>query len=93
MVQGGFSPHDAIQTATINGARYHGLDRDLGSIEVGKRADLVVMDANPLDDITHTKSIVYVMKNGVLYDGEDAARVYPEPAPTGRLYFRRAAEE
>ncbi len=87
--QGGFSPHDAIQTATINGATYHGLDRDLGSIEVGKLADLVVLSANPLVDIRNTQAIRFVMKNGVLYDGSDASRVYPDPEPMGRMYFHR----
>ena len=88
-VQGGFTPLDAIQVATINSATYHGLGSDLGSIEVGKLADLVIMSANPLSDIRNTREIVYVMKNGVLYSGDDAARVYPDPAPAGRMYFMR----
>ncbi len=88
-VQGGFTPLDAIQVATINGATYHGLGDNLGSIEVGKLADLIIMSANPLTDIRNTRKIVYVMKNGVLYSGDDAARVYPDPAPAGRMYFMR----
>ncbi len=88
-VQGGFTPLDAIQVATINGATYHGLGDNLGSIEAGKLADLIIMSANPLNDIRNTREIVYVMKNGVLYSGDDAARVYPDPAPAGRMYFLR----
>ena len=88
-VQGGFPPLDAIQVGTINGATYHGLGAQLGSIETGKLADLVIMSANPLDDIRNTRQIVYVMKDGVLYSGHDAARVYPEPAAAGRMYFMR----
>ena len=88
-VQGGFSPMDALQTATRNSAVYHGLGADLGSIEVGKLADLVVLGANPLDDIRNTRQIVYVVKNGVVYSGEDGARVYPGPVEAAAFYFQR----
>lgn len=87
--QGGFSPMDVLQVATINGARKQGLDRDLGSLEVGKLADLVVLARNPLEDVKHARDVVFVMVNGVLYSGEDASRVHPNPAPTGRMYFQR----
>jgi imidazolonepropionase-like amidohydrolase len=66
---GGMSNLEALKTATINPARAHGLDHDLGSIEAGKLADLVVMDKNPLDDIHNTTSIRYTMINGMLLDG------------------------
>ena len=65
---GGMSNMAALRTATINPARAHGLDHDLGSIEAGKLADLVVMDKNPLDDIHNTTSISYTMINGELLD-------------------------
>ncbi|HEX5724966.1 MAG TPA: amidohydrolase family protein, partial [Longimicrobiaceae bacterium] len=89
--QGGFTPLQAIRVATINGARYHGLDRDLGSIEAGKLADLVVLERNPLDDVRNTRSIRWVMLNGVLYSGADASRVWPDPRPAGRMYFHEPA--
>jgi imidazolonepropionase-like amidohydrolase len=86
-VHGGFTPHEAIEIATINGFTHHGLDHVLGSIEPGKLADLVVMAKNPLGDIRDSRSIVYVMKNGVLYSGDDASRIYPDPAPAQDMYF------
>jgi imidazolonepropionase-like amidohydrolase/Tol biopolymer transport system component len=67
-VQGGMSPLEAIRVATLNGAGYLGMDRELGSLEIGKLADLVVMDANPLEDIRNSEKIKYVMINGRLYD-------------------------
>src|SRR4051794_13809540 len=66
---GGMSNMEALRTATINPARAHGLDHDLGSIEPGKLADLVVLDKNPLDDIHNTTSVRYTMINGMLLDG------------------------
>jgi predicted amidohydrolase YtcJ len=67
-VQGGLTPLEAIQTATIMPARAMKLDKDLGTLEVGKRADLVVLDANPLDDIKALRSARWVARDGVLYD-------------------------
>ena len=66
--KGGWSPLQALQAATIMPAKTLGLDKDLGSLEVGKLADLVVMDANPLDNIRNTEKIAKVMLGGRLYD-------------------------
>ncbi|MFN0178557.1 MAG: amidohydrolase family protein [Gemmatimonadales bacterium] len=89
LAQGGFRPMEVLQVATLNGARFQGLDRELGSLEVGKLADLVVLARNPLDNVRNAREVVYVMVNGVVYSGEDAARIHPDPAPTGRMYFAR----
>jgi imidazolonepropionase-like amidohydrolase len=61
---------EALRAATIDGARYLGMDADLGSIEKGKLADLVVLDRNPLENIRNSESIHMVMLNGRLYEGK-----------------------
>ena len=86
---GSFSNYDAIEIATINGFKHHGLDHILGSIESGKLADFVIMQKNPLENIRNTRSIEYVVKNGVVYSGKDASRVFPNPKPSERLYFKK----
>jgi imidazolonepropionase-like amidohydrolase len=67
-VKGGWTPLQALQAATINPARTLGLARDIGSLEVGKLADLVVLDANPLDNIRNSDKVSKVMLGGRLYD-------------------------
>jgi imidazolonepropionase-like amidohydrolase/Tol biopolymer transport system component len=66
--QGGMTNMEALRVATMNGAKYLGLDGALGSLERGKLADLIVLDRNPLDDIRNSESIAMVMMNGRLYD-------------------------
>jgi imidazolonepropionase-like amidohydrolase/Tol biopolymer transport system component len=68
-VLGGMSPLQALQAATIQPAQYMGFARDLGSIETGKLADLLVLNRNPLQDIRVTDDIAYVVLNGRLYEG------------------------
>ena len=67
-VQAGFTPMEALQAATIVPARAMKVEGDSGSLQVGKRADLDVLDANPLDDIHNIRSVRSVLANGVLYD-------------------------
>jgi imidazolonepropionase-like amidohydrolase len=70
LAMGGMTPAEILTAATRDGARIIGFEQDLGTIETGKLADLVVLSDNPLEDIRNTQSIACVMKNGVLYDGE-----------------------
>jgi imidazolonepropionase-like amidohydrolase len=67
-VQAGMTPLEAIQCATIVSARAMKLDRDSGSVEAGKRADLILVDGNPLADIRDLRKTSWVVANGVLYD-------------------------
>ena len=66
-VQAGFTPLEAIQAATIVPARAMGLGQESGTVEKGKRADLLLIDGNPLEDIHNTRNIEYVITNGVMY--------------------------
>jgi imidazolonepropionase-like amidohydrolase len=71
LVAAGLSPLQALQSATINPARFIGMDNDLGSVQPGKLADLVLLDANPLDDIHNTTQIRAVVQNGKLLTRSD----------------------
>jgi imidazolonepropionase-like amidohydrolase len=68
MVEAGLTPMQAIQTATINPATYLGMNDKLGTVEEGKIADLVLLDANPLEDISNTAKIHAVVANGRLIE-------------------------
>jgi Tol biopolymer transport system component len=77
MSAGGMTNHEVLQVGTRDGAWALGLQDDLGSLEPGKLADLIVLDANPLEDIHNTEKIHFVMKNGRLYEGETLNEVWP----------------
>jgi imidazolonepropionase-like amidohydrolase/Tol biopolymer transport system component len=68
MAQGGMTPMRVLNAATLSGAKYLGLDKDLGSLEPGKLADLLVLDANPLENIRNTTAIKYTVANGRVFD-------------------------
>lgn len=65
--QAGLTPMEAIQAATLVPAQVMGVDKEVGTVEVGKRADLILLDANPLEDIHNIRSVGYVIANGVMY--------------------------
>lgn len=88
---GGMSPLEAIRTATINPAHYIGLDRDLGSIEPGKLADLVVIRGDVLADIRQSDQISLVMQNGRLFEIPTMNEVWPQARSRKPFFFEGSA--
>jgi imidazolonepropionase-like amidohydrolase len=74
---GGLSTHDALRAATIVGAEAIGLAQDVGSLEPGKMADLLVLEKDPLENIRNSNTISMVMVNGRLYDANTLDETYP----------------
>lgn len=90
LTQGGMSNWEALRAATIDGADLLGLSKQLGSIEAGKRADLVVLNTNPLDNIRSTIDTRYVMVNGRLFDVDaDMAEIGHHNAKAPEFYWQR----
>tara|TARA_R110001599_G_scaffold66117_1_gene186563 strand:- start:876 stop:1667 length:792 start_codon:yes stop_codon:yes gene_type:complete len=87
MQSGGMSELNTLKVATILGAEAIGLDTDLGSLESGKLADLVILNSNPLDNIKNSKDISHVMKNGRLYDGNTLDELYPTKKPLPKMWW------
>jgi predicted amidohydrolase len=77
LAMGGMAPVEVLRAATIDGAHIIGVAQDLGSIEVGKLADLVILDASPLENIRNTAAIDRVVKDGRLYDGDTLDELWP----------------
>lgn len=75
--QGGFTPWEALRAATIDGARYIGMDRDIGSIEPGKLADLFVVKGDPLRNIRESENVVTTVLNGRVYDAATLNQIAP----------------
>lgn len=84
---GGMTNMEALQAATINGAEYIGMGSEIGSLEEGKLADLIVLEENPLEDIRNSESVIYTMVNGRLYDAETMNEIGNNPKERGEFYW------
>ncbi len=89
-VQGGMTPMEALRCGTLNGAKYLGLDGDIGSLEPGKLADLIVIQRgfDPTKEIRHSQEIAMVMANGRLFDATSMSELTGDKTPGPVFYFQ-----
>jgi Tol biopolymer transport system component len=87
MSQGGMSNSHILRAATLNGARTLALDGQIGSLETGKLADVIVLDANPLEDIRNTNTVRLTMVNGRLYDSLSMNEIGNVNRPRSKFYW------
>ena len=87
LAEGGWDNHRVLRTGTINGATTLGLDGQIGTLEVGKLADLIVLDANPLENIHNTNTVRYTMVNGRLYDSLSMNEIGNYDRPRGKFFW------
>ena len=92
MYASAMSPAEVLYMATMGGARFTGLDRFIGSLETGKLADLIVLDADPLADIKNSLKMRYVMKDGFLYDAETLDEIWPQAIAFAPVPWTRAQD-
>ena len=95
-VAAGFTPLESLQTATLNPAKFFGMEDRLGTIETGKMADLVILEANPLADIANTQKVAAVIVNGhyishsdlqrILQQEENSAKKEPQKSAPGSIF-------
>jgi imidazolonepropionase-like amidohydrolase/Tol biopolymer transport system component len=93
MAQGGMPPMQVLRAATIEGAQYLAMDKDIGSLEPGKLADLIVLDRNPLENIRNTHSIRYTMVNGRLFDAETINELGNHPRTRKPFFWEMPGNE
>lgn len=87
--QGGMSNYEVLRAATIHGAEYIGMKKHLGSIEVGKLADIIVMDKNPLEDIQNINSVLYTIVNGRMYETATMHEIGNYNTPRGKFFWEQ----
>jgi len=87
LAEGGMSNHRVLRAATLNGARTLGFDGQIGSLEPGKLADLIILDRDPLADIRNTNSVRWTMVNGRLYDAHTMDETGSRERPRGKFYW------
>ena len=87
MAASALGPMGALEVASLHGARFIGREQDLGSLELGKLADFMVLNSNPLVDIKNTLDIQYVTKGGVVYQGDTLDEVWPRSRKYGNYFW------
>lgn len=87
--QGGMTRMEALRAATINGALYLGLDKDLGSLEAGKLADVIVIDGNPLEKIRDSERVQYTVANGRVFDAATMNEIAPRDRKRGKFFWEQ----
>lgn len=90
--QGGMTNMEALRAATLNAAQYIGAGNDIGSLEVGKLADLIVIDGNPLEDIKDTENVTHTMVNGRLYETATMNEIGNEPKERGIFWWENTKQ-
>jgi len=88
-VQGGMTPLEALKAGTWNGAKYLGLDSEIGSLEPGKLADLIVVDGNPVADIRQSEKVLYTVVNGRLYDAATMNELGNHPKERAKYWWEK----
>jgi Tol biopolymer transport system component len=86
---GGLTNFEVLRAATLHGAEALGFAKDIGSIEPGKLADLIVLNKDPLIDIRNTNTIRYVMKDGELFEGDTLNQIWPQQKPLPELWWSK----
>ena len=87
MIEAAAGPMAALEVASLHGAVFLGAQEDIGSIEVGKLADVLVLNSNPLDNIRNTTDIMYVVQGGIVRDGLTLDEVWPNQVPYGEHWW------
>lgn len=87
LAQGGMSNYEALRAATIHGAQYLGMEKEIGSLEIGKLADLIVLEKDPLADIYNSESVEMTMMNGRLYDSATMNEIGTETKERTKFYW------
>ncbi|WP_407929743.1 amidohydrolase family protein [Kangiella shandongensis] len=85
--QGGMTPMEALRAGTIDGAKMLGMDSEIGSIKAGKLADLVILDADPLENLRDSDKVNMVMLNGKLYDAASMNQIAPQEKERKPFFF------